>query len=260
MRILSLRSGSNGNAIYVESTTTGASVLLDCGISRLRIEQSLKINGRSLANVGGVFVTHEHGDHVAGLPVVTRRFGTPVHITRPTFQACWEHRSIRGAHFIANDAVTEVEDIVIRAFPKSHDAVDPVFFTVECDGQRFLYATDLGIQDRALLEQLNQSDAALLEFNYDHGMLMNGDYPPHLKARVDSNRGHLSNSQACDILAEACDGRLRLLMPGHISDHNNTHDHVLTAIRALLQRSSTLRPDVVIASRYELGDMVEVGK
>jgi phosphoribosyl 1,2-cyclic phosphodiesterase len=258
MRILSINSGSNGNAIYVESARTGAGVLLDCGISRLRIEKALQLHGRYISHIRAVFITHEHLDHVRGLEVLSRRTHAPVFMTGPTWHKMWNHRSVLGQRLIANTDEIAVEDIKVTARPKSHDAADPVFFKVECDGQSFVYATDLGVPGEDLHTDLASADAALLEFNYDRQMLLTGSYPVELKHRVDSNWGHLSNAQAVDVLRTACDGSLRLLMPGHISEENNTHDIVMAEVKKLCHEKKSFGPDVVIASRYQVGEMVEL--
>ena len=130
MNIIVLNSGSNGNAVYVESRQSGAAVLLDCGISRRQIELRLSAHGRNLNNVKGIFITHEHADHVRGLPVTTKMYRTPTYLTEETYRRMWRNKPYKGHRFMRNSVAVNVEDIQVRAYPKAHDAADPVFFVV----------------------------------------------------------------------------------------------------------------------------------
>lgn len=258
MNIIVLNSGSNGNAVYVESPVTGAAVLLDCGISRKQIELRLKQHGRFLDSVRAVFVTHEHADHVRGLPVTTKLYRMPTFLTEATWRKMWKHRPHKGHRFISRDARVTVEDISVEAFSKNHDAADPVFFVVEISGVRFLYATDLGEHNEDLARLLGDVDAALLESNYDEEMLENGSYPPDLKIRIRSTYGHLSNMQAMDLVAAHANGRLHTLILGHLSENNNTPEVVGREVERLFARRGEFRPRIVVASRYEVGDLLSI--
>lgn len=258
LSIIVLNSGSNGNAVYVESRATGAAVLLDCGISRRQIELRLKVHGRFAQSIRAVFITHEHGDHVRGLPVLTKTYHVPVYLTERTYRGLWARDSLKGFHFVANTETVRVEDLTVQAIPKSHDAADPVSFLVEAGGTRFLYSTDLGHADAGHAALLPTLDALLLESNYDDEMLRTGPYPEDLKARVRSDVGHLSNAQAMEVLERHCDGRLRALILGHVSENNNTPDIVLREAEALLARRPDLRPAIHVASRYNVGEIIDI--
>ncbi|PLX32271.1 MAG: MBL fold metallo-hydrolase [Ignavibacteria bacterium] len=256
MNIIVLNSGSNGNAVYVESPHTGAAVLLDCGISRRQIELRLKVHGRHLQSVRGIFVTHEHGDHVRGVPVTTKLYRIPTYLTEATFRGMWRNKPHKGHRFMGNTEAVTIEDIEVRAYPKSHDAADPVFFVVTIDGRRFLYATDLGMHDATVAGLLGEVDAALVESNYDEHMLETGSYPQYLKDRIRSEHGHLSNHQAMSLIREHANGRLRMLILGHLSENNNTPEIVQREADALFDGIRGSTPRVVVASRYEVGDVL----
>jgi phosphoribosyl 1,2-cyclic phosphodiesterase len=258
VNIIVLNSGSNGNAVYVESPASGAAVLLDCGISRKQIELRLKAHGRYLDSVRAVFVTHEHADHVRGLPVTTKMYRMPTFLTEATWRKMWKHRPHKGHRFIGRRDRVTVEDISVEAYPKNHDAADPVFFVVEISGLRFLYATDLGEHNEDLSRLLGDVDAVLLESNYDEEMLENGSYPPDLKTRIRSSYGHLSNLQAMELVAHHANGRLRTLILGHLSENNNTPEVVGREVEGMLARRGEFRPRIVIASRYDVGDLLSI--
>lgn len=258
MHIIVLNSGSNGNAVYVESPASGAGVLLDCGISRRQVEQRLKVHGRFLQNIKGVFVTHEHADHVRGIPVLTRVHAVPTFLTEATFRGMHRNRPYKGHRFIRHGEEVQVEDIRVTAFAKNHDAADPVFFLLSVGEKQFLYATDLGEAAAELGPMLGRVDAALLESNYDEDMLENGPYPAYLKARIRAAHGHLSNLQAMDLLRTYANGRLHTLILGHLSENNNTPACVQNEVDRLLAARTDFRPRVVIASRYTVGDLLTV--
>ena len=258
MNIIVLNSGSNGNAVYVESPRSGAAVLLDCGISRKQIEQRLKVHGRALGNVCAVFVTHEHTDHVRGLPVTTKLYRIPTFLTESTWRHMRKYRPHKGHRFIANSGSVTVEDITVDARPKSHDAADPVVFVVTIGGLRFLYATDLGVHDEAIRHLIGDVDAALIESNYDERMLENGPYPAHLKDRIRAPHGHLSNRQAMELVECHCNGRLRTLIFGHLSENNNSPEVVQREVDAMLSRRDGFRPRIVVASRDGVGDLLTI--
>lgn len=258
MNIIVLNSGSNGNAVYVESPRSGAAVLLDCGISRRQIEQRLKVHGRALGNVCAVFVTHEHADHVRGLPVTTKLYRIPTFLTESTWRQLRKFRPHKGHRFMRPATSVTVEDITVEAWAKSHDAADPVFFVVRIAALRFLYATDLGICDDEVRRVIGEVDAALIEANYDEEMLENGPYPEHLKERIRASYGHLSNLQAMELIERHGNGRLRTLILGHLSENNNTPEVVQREIDAVLARREGFRPRVVIASRYAVGEVLTI--
>ncbi|MDH7516404.1 MAG: MBL fold metallo-hydrolase, partial [Bacteroidota bacterium] len=251
-----LNSGSNGNAVYVESASTGSAVLLDCGLSQRAIDSRLRRHERSGSAVRAVVLTHEHSDHVKGVHGFVKKYNTPLHATRGTFHAMstlgWgvDFRPLRAAEPMS------VDDISIHAFPKSHDAEEPVFLKVSTGGKTFLYVTDLGVPAEDLATELSTADALMIESNYDPDMLWNGGYPTYLKTRIDGPFGHLSNAQAVSFLEAHANGRLKVLILGHLSRNNNTPRHVEAAVQDLMDRRHDFRPRVLIASRDSASDVI----
>jgi phosphoribosyl 1,2-cyclic phosphodiesterase len=257
MNIIVLNSGSNGNAVYVESRS-GTGILLDCGISARQVEQRLKVHGRSLTHVRAIYLTHEHTDHVRGVPTLASNLHLPVYLTRGTYEAMRRSSPFKGFRFLEDGVSVSSADITIRAHRKSHDAADPVFFEVCADDRTFLYVTDLGTPNETLHALLPSCDALLIESNYDVHMLESGPYPLHLKQRIQSDVGHLSNTQSMETVAKGCDGVLQHLIFGHLSQHNNSPDIVSLEARAMLANASHLMPTLCIASRHNVSDMITI--
>src|SRR4051812_48823373 len=178
--ITSLNSGSNGNCYYIGNESEA--VLVDAGISCREIERRIKRLGLCMQKVKAVFVSHEHTDHIKGLPGLAKKFKFPVYITPATLfhSKCILDKSAIKT-FVANEPVS-IGGLSIVAFPKFHDASDPFSFTVTCAGIKVGIFTDIGMPCKNLIHHFKDCHAAFLETNYDEHMLNTGNYPYHLKA------------------------------------------------------------------------------
>ena len=195
-RFCSLFSSSSGNCTYIGSS--GGGVLIDAGVSAKQI--SLKLNGIGVSerNIGAVFVTHEHGDHVKGLRVLASKYNIPVYATEGT--------------------IRELE----KMFRTSHDVAESCGYSVTTsDGRKICVATDTGIVTDEMRTALTGCDLALVESNHDIGMLRNGSYPYLLKRRILSDVGHLSNIACGDFVTELVESGTTRLILGHLSKENN---------------------------------------
>lgn len=236
-----LASGSRGNAIYVSGGAT--SVLVDAGLSGVEIERRMVRRGLSAADLDAVLVTHEHGDHVRGVGVLARRYRIPVFMTPDAARAADGKlgRLPELRHFRAGEAFP-LGGLTIHPFATTHDAADPVGFTLAAHGRRLGIATDLGIVTNLVRHHLRDCAAVILEANHDPDMLMNGPYPWHLKQRVRGRSGHLSNAEARDLLLDISHDRLRHVILGHLSEENNRPELALRTVReAMDARGRTAR-------------------
>lgn len=217
--ISSLNSGSNGNCYYVGNSDEA--VLIDGGISCRETEKRMKRLGLSLRKVKAIFVSHEHGDHVHGVPALSKKYGLPVYITSSTLQngrlSLKENLVIS---FRPYETVT-VGSITVTAFPKLHDAADPHSFIVASESVKVGVFTDIGSPCEHVISHFQQCHAAFLETNYDEGMLDGGRYPYHLKERIRGGKGHLSNSQAVDLFCNHRPAFMTHLFLSHLSQDNN---------------------------------------
>ncbi|HWK04535.1 MAG TPA: MBL fold metallo-hydrolase [Puia sp.] len=242
--ITSLNSGSNGNCYYIGNDREA--ILVDAGISCRETEKRMKRLGLSMESVKAIFVSHEHTDHIKGIPVIAKKYQLPVYITTNTLRnGGLELDASLVVSFRASVAVA-IGELNITAFPKFHDAIDPHSFVVESKGIRIGVFTDIGVPCEHLIHHFKQCHAAFLESNYDEGMLENGSYPYHLKNRIRGGQGHLSNRQALDLLQTHRPPFLSHLLLSHLSHNNNCPD--LT--RALFAPHAG-ETKIVIASRHE---------
>lgn len=248
--VRSLGSGSSGNSIVVESA--GVSLLIDCGLSATAIGRGLKTSGASIEALTAVLISHEHIDHVRGLPRVLKH-EVPLLTTRGTHSAL----DITGAVFhpfkIALPFALR-SDVTITAIGVSHDAAEPCGFHIEISGSRITILTDLGSPDDALCEWIAESDLIILEANHDREMLVRGPYPLQLKKRVLSPVGHLSNDDCGKLLRRALQDtrRSRTIWLAHLSEINNRPEVAEATVNAALSETR-VEHDVRALPRYESG-------
>jgi phosphoribosyl 1,2-cyclic phosphodiesterase len=237
-RIDFLGSGSSGNATLIRSGDTA--VLLDCGFGPRILRQRLDEVGTGPERLDALLITHEHGDHIAGLRSLVRVPGLSIHLTRQT-AAALGIRSDEGwdAARVTVEAGRpfRVGALEIEPFVTAHDAGEPVGYVLRLpDGRRLGVATDLGHANRETVTALRGCELLAIEANHDPHMLRRGPYPAFLKRRIRSNRGHLSNSDAAGLLASVATNRLQHLFVLHVSRTNNRPGLVRRTMEARLQK------------------------
>ena len=252
MRFASLGSGSKGNATVVQTNDT--LLLVDCGFPAKETERRLARLGIRPEQVDAILVTHEHGDHAAGVAVASRQWQLPVFLSHGTAAS----GRITDAHrLICIDADTQfqVGDIQCEAIAVPHDAREPVQYCLSHGAERLGILTDLGSITPHVIAAFGNCTGLLLECNHDLDLLLQGPYPPALKKRVAGDFGHLNNQQAAQLLATANTERLRQLVIGHISEQNNSLAHAQQSLQPVL---STLSANVVFACQSEGFDWLEL--
>jgi len=217
--IASLNSGSNGNCYYVGNATEG--VLIDAGISCRETERRLKRLGLSIKMVKAIFITHEHADHINGLPKLVKKYYLPVYMTQSTQSNLrLSFRVIRSISFQAYETIA-IGNLIVTPIPKFHDAVDPHSFIVSHNNINVGVFTDTGRHCEHLVKSFQQCHAAFLESNYDEVMLQTGSYPQHLKDRIRKGFGHLSNKEALQLFLNHRPPFMSHLILSHLSANNN---------------------------------------
>ena len=238
MRFASLGSGSEGNGLVVEAG--GSRLLIDCGFGVRDAAARLARLGIEPGSLSAILVTHEHADHVGGVPAFAARHGVPVWLTFGTLDVVGERfaRTERVYGFDSHDAFA-IGDLEVWPFPVPHDAREPVQFVVGDGQHRLGVLTDLGVSTPHVEASLSGCDALVLECNHDAGMLADGDYPYPLKQRIAGRLGHLDNEAAAALLASLDTSRLRHVVAAHLSQQNNTPERA----RAALARALNCTPD-----------------
>lgn len=263
MRLCSIASGSSGNCIYVGSDTTH--LLVDAGISGKRTELGLRELGLKMEDIDGIFITHEHSDHIAGLGVLARKYGTRLYATKGTIDAIRDTASIGSIpeelfQPIVADEKIVIKDLICNPMKISHDAAEPVAYRIQHGKQKIGIVTDLGTYNDYTIESLRGMDALLLEANHDIHMLQVGPYPYYLKQRILGDRGHLSNERAGQLLCSLIHDKLQAVMLGHLSKENNLPELAYEAVRVevTMEQGKNLEFPMYVASRNEVSRIIHI--
>lgn len=249
--IASLNSGSNGNCYYVGNETEA--VLIDLGISCREAEKRLKRLNLAISKIKGIFISHEHSDHIKGLRVFCKKHKVPVFINSKTLHGCGFILSPTSIHPLDYTQSIEIGTLKVTAFSKYHDAADPCSFLVESNGICIGVFTDIGLACANTIHHFKQCHAAFLESNYDDNMLDQGNYPPHLKARIKDGKGHLSNRQALQLFLDHKPTWMTHLILSHLSENNNH-----PAIVEKLFKENANGVEIIIASRYAETNVIKI--
>ena len=231
MRIVSLASGSHGNAYVVEHD--GASLLIDCGINFKTLAARL---GAS-PHFDGVLVTHSHSDHVCGLPVLLKRFPElSVYANVMTAESVASELGVPDGSFVCfeNGQSFGVSSFEILPFQVPHDTSDPVGFLVSAGGETYFHATDVGTPLDSIGARLAQADVATIESNHDPVMLRRSGRPERLVRRISGPRGHLSNDECCELVSRFASPRLKRLALAHLSGECNSPRVAMESMSAAL--------------------------
>ncbi len=257
-----IASGSSGNCIYVGTENT--KILIDAGLSGKKIETGLASLGIDPQDIDGIFVTHEHNDHVDGIGVLSRRYDMPVYATEGT----WDNMPSKvgeirhsNMHAVYAGEYCGINDIVLKPFNIPHDAAQPVGYRIEAFGKTLTVATDIGYISDEVFENIKNVDLLLLESNHDVDMLKNGPYPYQLKQRVLSDFGHLSNNTAGDVLAKSISEKLKYIILGHLSGENNTPRLAFDTVKKYLETGGVaVSKDVelFVAAKYGVQRRIEL--
>ena len=219
--------------------------MIDAGISCRETEKRMLRLGLSMRNVKAIFISHEHTDHISGIPTLVKKYGVPVYITPLTRQKSGLSLDENLVNpFCAFETVT-IGTLEITAFPKFHDAGDPHSFIITGNGVKVGVFTDIGVACSNLITHFSQCHAAFLEANYDDEMLDKGNYPYHLKRRIRGGEGHLSNKQALELFINHKPAFMGHLLLSHLSKNNN--DPLL--VKNLFEGHAG-NTEIIIASRF----------
>jgi phosphoribosyl 1,2-cyclic phosphodiesterase len=235
MRLAVLGSGSGGNCLVVEAPW--ARIVVDAGFSARELERRLQKIAVDPSTLDALLLTHEHADHVRGAERFCRRHQIPIYATEGTLDESRLNSGTVQTHVVRSGEPLEVASFEVEAFAVPHDAREPVGFVLQdWQGHRLGVVADLGSCSRLAWARLRDLDVLVLEANHDLDMLRNGPYPWHIKQRVASRHGHLSNREAAEGVPELVNDRLQHVVLYHLSRTNNLPELALDAVGTELEK------------------------
>ena len=225
IRFLSLGSGSSGNCYYLSTGET--SILIDAGVGIRTLKKHLRDYSIPFESIDGVFITHDHADHIKAVGQLANDYGIMLYSTQTVLEGIKRNycvtnkpRSEQQTAIKKNNPVS-VGDLEIMAFAVPHDSSDSVGYRVKCGDLVFCLITDIGAVTPEIQQMVSEANYLVVESNYDNYMLMNGKYPAQLKGRIRGGKGHLSNALCAELLAEHATPNLRHVWLCHLSEENN---------------------------------------
>lgn len=254
MRASVLASGSKGNSTYIE--TKESKILVDIGMTCLYIETKLKKLAVDPKEIDAIILTHTHVDHVNGLKVFVKKYNTKVYLTDKMLKDIKEIFDLQNYELIENDF--SIKDLNIEVFKTSHDASDSNGYIFNESNKSLVYITDTGYINRKYKEKLSNKNIYIMESNHDIKMLQEGKYPYHLKQRILSDRGHLSNEMSSKYLSEFIGDNTKKVILIHLSHENNNPDIALTTLKNKLNEESIKFNNIILSSQDENTEMVEI--
>ena len=262
-RFSSLFSSSSGNCSYIGSAEGG--VLVDAGVSAKQINLKLDCIGVNPVDIGAIFVTHEHVDHIQGLGVFSRKYKVPIYATKGTLDGIRRCNSLGKLpdgilYEINTDEDFELGNVKIHPFNISHDANEPSGYRVSAGNKAVAVATDLGMYDDYIVTKLKNLNALVLEANHDIHMLEVGPYPYPLKQRVMGNKGHLSNELSGRLLCDILHDDLEYVILGHLSKENNFEELAYETVKLeITMGDNPYKGDdipIIVAKRDSISEII----
>ncbi len=254
VELCSLFSGSSGNSTFVKAGNTN--ILVDCGESGSKLESALKGIGVEPDSLDCIFITHEHIDHIKGAGILSRRYNLPIYATYGTWQKMISKIGkvcLDNIRYIQGGVPFGAGDGIITPFSTPHDSTESVGFTIAHGGKSASIATDIGVINKTVYENIKKSDIVLIESNHDVDMLLHGPYSPELKRRVKSSVGHLSNDECAIACSHLLEEGVKHIILGHLSRDNNPPKAAFSAPEeSLVNSGASLGYDVTleVAGRY----------
>jgi phosphoribosyl 1,2-cyclic phosphodiesterase len=247
IEISSIASGSNGNCYYIGNETSA--ILIDAGVSCKQIVNRMSSLGLDISKLKGIFVTHEHSDHIKGINVFSTKFKIPIYISEKTHANSPITVASNLVNFFKVNEHIDVGNFCVHSFAKQHDAADPCSFIIHSEGKKIAVLTDIGAPCKNVIKVLKESDVVFLESNYDDEMLANGKYPYFLKKRISGDCGHMSNYQAGLLVLQHAKDSLTHVFLSHLSENNNTPELAHSTFTDMIKERKDLRPNVILTDR-----------
>ncbi|MGL5616307.1 MAG: MBL fold metallo-hydrolase [Sarcina sp.] len=263
MIFCSLYSGSSGNSILVGSEESR--VLIDAGLSGKKILEALDLIEENPKLIKGIFITHEHIDHIKGAGIISRKFDIPIYANELTWEAMEKNLgkiNPKNIKIMEKRSLVNIDDLEIQAFNTPHDSISSMGYTVKADGKSASIVTDIGTFTEEIRQNIVDSEIILIEANHDVEMLKFGPYPYDLKRRVLSERGHLCNEDCGNAIVQIMeDNKFKNIILGHLSNTNNVPELAHKAVSNILEEEGlVLDKDLklIVAQRNNPSNFIKI--
>ncbi|OQB23489.1 MAG: putative metallo-hydrolase YycJ [Firmicutes bacterium ADurb.Bin182] len=245
MKFSPLFSGSSGNCSFLEAENVR--LLIDAGLAGCTVTNALAKIGVAPETLNAILITHEHSDHISGVGVLSRKYKLPVYANERTWNAMREKIGYippKLVRVFETDRDFYIKELNVLPFSTPHDAAEPIGYCFSYRNKKVSIMTDIGHVTNRMLDIIEHSSLLLLEANHDVEMLLAGSYPYHLKRRILSDTGHLSNENAGKALAKLYLRGLRNVILGHLSRENNLEPLALETVKMVLRQEDI--PDTAV--------------
>ncbi|MDR1543404.1 MAG: MBL fold metallo-hydrolase [Prevotellaceae bacterium] len=258
-KFYSIGSSSNGNCYFVGTDDYG--FLIDAGIPVRNVKRALKEHNIALEQIFGIFLTHDHTDHVQYVEGLGEVHKIPIYATKEVYEGIKRNSRVKvhltdSRHIFRKCEAVNIRDFTFQSFPVSHDASDCMGYAITFGEKTLVIATDLGFIGKEAANHIAKANFLVIEANYDENMLKNGPYPYHLKQRVSSHTGHLSNVHTANFLADNWHENLTHVFLCHISGDNNTPEIALQTVSNALSAKNIVPKMLIPLNRTEPTEMV----
>lgn len=254
IEVCTLASGSKGNCVLIKNEKT--KILIDIGISLRQLENLLILNHTTATEIDACLITHEHIDHIKGITRFCDKYDKPIHTHNYCANVLKKKKDLKAKYQseFSLDSF-KIGDLTIEPFEVSHDSVYACGYRICDTTSSIVYATDMGYCSDRFLDMAKESDMVIIESNHDVEMLKCGHYPAHVKRRILSNYGHLSNVACASAIEKLIEGRPRKFILAHISEENNLYELAQSATKQNLKQKGVdmdkEKIKVHVASQYE---------
>lgn len=257
LKFCSLYSGSSGNSSLIQSENIN--ILIDAGVSGKKIIDALASINVDIKDISAILITHEHSDHIQSIATLSKKYNIPIYSNKETWNAMKDKKekiSIENIKYFKNDISFTLNGIKILPFSIPHDAANPCGFAISDNESKISIATDIGHMTNSILDNIKDSNFLLLEANYEPDVLKYSSYPLHLKERIASPIGHLSNIEAGKTINYLADFGVKNIMLGHLSNENNFPE---LAYKSVLEQINDKDLNLNVASRFTPSELFNVG-
>lgn len=222
--VYTLVSSSKGNCTYIGDQDSG--ILVDAGVGIRNFAKHLKYIDVDVSAIRGIFITHEHSDHVSGLTKIVQRNNIPVFASAQTLQELLIKQILTyDMPIYTMEDIVEIDGFVVQPIKTPHDSIDSQCYKITThDNKSVAYFTDIGHITKSIHSSMLDSDLVLIESNYEENLLKMGGYPAFLKKRVAGKSGHLSNNDCADEIDKLFKSGVNKFILAHLSTDNNTPD------------------------------------